>query len=322
VPRPYNLLMFHSLQDEYLKAREVELFYTLDHPLRSVRQRYSFRYCELPPMGTGPQGNLIINCDEYLDRDLTKEVYEEFLRQIHLAEHRFHHMIPFGIVPSALNQQKCLDSFLINQAKYESVRELIKQTEHLGDYHQVKNQVAKQLGLNLPWRDVIHFKKLKTFFEKNEAAQWNDIAQYFPKLRKLVDSLPFKTIGYVMILRNNKGSKLDIHRDIFPRNHACHHINIALDGKPRPFFIYDSFTGKRHYKEPSCISYFFNEFDLHGADACDWASIILRIDGIFKDSFANKIGMSDGVTFDWSFKKPQNFVKERGPIKIWEETDI
>lgn len=314
--------MSHSRHDGPLKNQDLELPYSIPHPHPGVGQRYSFRYCELPAMGTGPQGNLITSCDGYLNRSLVAEAYAEFLDNHHKVTDHFHHMMPFGLVPSELNGQKCLDSYLLNLDRYPSVEKLISDTNEMKSYHDVKNHVATKLGLNLPWKDVIHFKKVKSFFQKNDPADWNSAALHFPQLIRLVETLPFSSVGYVMIMRNNAGSKLDIHRDIFPRNHSCHHINIALDGKPRPFFIYDSVSKTKHYKDSSSLSYFFNEADLHGADASEWSSLTLRIDGVFEEDFAKAIGLKSGVTFNWSYSRPQEFIRNNGHIKVWNETDI
>jgi len=314
--------MFKSSQIEYIDPSNIAINYFISHPNKSLNNRISFKYCDIPTFGVGPNGHPIIDCDEYIDLSLVKIVKDEFINNVGSVSDNLHHMIPFGLVPSELNNQKCLDSYLINLKKYD--QDYIEYSKNITHYHDFKNFMAARFNLNRPWKNVLHFKKLKSFFEKNHASDWNDIAPLFPNLIKLVELLPFKHVGYVMIMRSNENTFLDIHRDIYPRNHKCHHINIALDSNywSKPFFIYDPITKTKHYKNKKTISYFFNECDLHGVDKVFNETLTLRVDGVFEDWFAKKIGVDDGVTFDWAYDKPQDFYKANGGIKIINETDI
>jgi len=311
--------MFKSNQLDYINPNDVGFRYNIPHFENSM---YTFKYCNVPLFGCGESGTPIISCDDYFDLNLLNGLEEEFNENIEKAKHRLHYMTPFGIIPNELNGYKCLDSYLLNIEKYDpgaTYKEYIKNIHH---YHALKNYMAGRFNLNRPWKNVIHLKKLKSFFEKNDDAEWNDIAYLFPKLIKLVNSLPFKTIGYVMVMRNNEDSHLDIHRDIFPRNHTCHHINIAIDKKPRPVYMYDSLTNTKFYKEANSYSYFFNECDLHGADHIFDERLTLRVDGVFSDWFCEKIGLTNGITFDWAYDKPQEFIKANGSVEIIQDTDI
>ena len=311
--------MFKSNQLDYINPEDVSIRYNIPHFETSL---YSFKYCDVPLFGCGNAGTPIINCDDYYDTELLNGLEEEFDNNIEHAKQRLHYMMPFGLVPSDLNNQKCLDSHLLNLDKYDpelTYKDYIKNITH---YHELKNYMANRFNLNKPWKNVIHLKRLKSFFEKNQTAEWNEVAQHFPKLVKLVESLPFKSIGYVMVMRNNENRGLDIHRDIFPRNHNCHHINIAIDKKPRQVFMYDSLTNTKYYKDPESYSYFFNECDLHGADRTFSERLTLRVDGEFEDWFSAKIGLENGITFDWAYDKPQDFYKSNGSIPIIQETDI
>lgn len=316
--------MFNSNQNDYIRPEDAGIYYQVPGVNPTFRNNlYSFRYCDIPLMGCGPSGTPIIDCDEYWDNNLLDGLEEEFNGAIGQSKHRLHYMTPFGLIPEHINNQKCLDSYLLNLEKYDPDFNYTPYIQNINHYHELKNYMLNRFNLNKPWKNVIHLKKLKSFFEKNDSAEWNDVAPLFPKLVKLVESLPFKTIGYVMVMRNQEDSKLDIHRDIYPRNHCCHHINISIDRRPRPVFMYDSHTNIKHYKKQNSLSYFFNEFDLHGADNTFREGLTLRVDGVFKDDFAESIGLVNGVTFDWAYDKPQEFYKQNGRrINIIAETDI
>jgi len=314
--------MYKSSQIDYINPSDVAINYFIPHPNRTLNNRYSYKYCEIPAFGCGPSGQLIIDCDEFVDLSLIDKVKQEFLDTVASVHDNLHYMIPFGLVPKELNGQKCLDSYLLNLKKYD--QNYIEFSKNIHHYHGFKNFMAARFNLNRPWKNVLHIKRLQGFFEKNKQAEWNEIAPLFPNMIKLVDSLPFKHVGYVMIMRSNENTHLDIHRDIYPRNHNCHHINIALDANywSKPFFIYDAITKTKHYKDKKTISYFFNECDLHGVDNIFNETLTMRIDGVFEDWFAEKIGLENSVTFDWAYDKPQDFYKANGGIKVINETDI
>lgn len=315
--------MFKSSQNDYLDPRDVELWYSVPGVNPEFKNKlYTYKYVDVPLFGVGPHGAPIIDCDEWWDTRAVDGVGQEFIDNLHLAWGRLHYMTPFGLVPQELNGAKCLDSYLLNLDKYDPGHTYTRYIQNITHYHVLKNYMAGRFNLNRPWKNVLHIKKLRTFFEKNDPAEWNDLAVHFPKLVKLVNSLPFKHVGYVMIMRSIEGARLDIHRDIYPRNHGCHHINIAIDGRPRPVFTYCSHTGQRYYKKSDSVSYFFNECDLHGADPVPWEGLTLRVDGVFEDWFAQKLGLEDGATFDWSYDKPQTHINSVGKIKIVEDTDI
>lgn len=315
--------MFKSNQIDYINPDEVGFYYSIPNVGPKFNNKmYTFKYVDVPLFGCGVNGTPIINCDKYYDVALLDGLEEEFKDNIERAKHRLHFMTPFGLFPYQLNNSKCLDSYLLNLDKYDPKQTYAPYIQEMDHYHKVKNYMLQRFNLNKPWKNVIHLKKLKSFFEKNNYAEWNEVALYFPKLIKLIESLPFKTIGYVMIMRNNEESKLDIHRDIFPRNHNCHHINIAIDKKPRNVFMYDAHTDTKYYKEPDSYSYFFNECDLHGADYEFHERLTLRVDGVFADWFAEEMGLENGITFDWAYDKPQEFCKSVGKVPIINETDI
>jgi hypothetical protein len=307
---------------DYVNDEIMNIRYTIPHVSDSIKSRYSFRYHELPVFGVGPYGFPIVNCDSYIDLSLLNGISDEFYANLNQSKHRLHKMMPFGLVPEHLNNQKCLDSYLINLDKYDSNHTLSLFGDHNTHYHDYKEHACDYFKLNKPWKDVLHIRKLSTFFEKNNPGTWNDVAHNFPKLCDFIESLPFKHVGYAMIMINNPGSRLDIHRDIWMQNHSAHHINIAIDFKPRSVFIYDAITDTKYYKTENSLSYFFNECDLHGADAVDDSRLTLRVDGQFTDNFARAVGLEGGKTFDWCYDRPTDFIKQNGGVKVYKETDI
>jgi hypothetical protein len=103
-------------------------------------------------------------------------------------------------------------------------------------------------------------------------------------------------------------------------------MNIIFDQKPRPFFVYDAIDRKKIYVNPNCSMYYFNEADLHGVDPEPEPRFMLRVEGVFTDGFAEKIGLkkTDGgfESFDWSYSKPSSYLERTGQLQIYQDTDI
>lgn len=303
---------------DYLPEDKVKLQYYIAN--KEKRLANSFKYYELPIMGIGPEGKSFIELDDYLDLSNLHKIREEYYDGIAKPNNHLVNMIPFGLVPRFVNGgEKCLDSYLMNIYKYDKY-DSWEQTRELS-FHDVKRYYLNRFNLTKPWRRILHLRKPLPFYEKNKSSDWNSSIENFPLLKKLIESLPFEYMGIALIFRSNEDSPLIIHRDSYARTHSSHHINISLSKQSRKVFLYDSLTEQRDYLKDGVMSYTFNEVDFHGADP-QFDHLVLRVDGKFQDWFAKKIGLINGVSFDWNYKKPQEFIKKVGQIKIWNETDI
>lgn len=303
---------------DYLPENFVKLQYYFSN--KDKRKANTFKYYELPTMGLGPEGKSFVELDRYLDLSDLDKVREEYWEGIGKPGNHLVHMVPFGLVPRRINNgEKCLDSYLMNLSKYQK-KVPPKAVENLG-FHDMKRYYLNYFNLTKSWRRVLHLRKPLPFYQKNEASDWNSSIENFPRLKKLIEGLPFKHMGIALIFRSNEDSPLIIHRDSYTRMHSSHHINISLSKESRKTFIYNSITKQREYLPNGIMSYTFNETDLHGADP-QFDHLVLRVDGRFDDAFAKKIGLEDGVSFDWQYDKPQEFIRQVGKIKIWEHTDI
>jgi hypothetical protein len=315
--------MFNSNDRDYLPEELVKIEYQLDHSCDLIRNRVanSFRFYDLEAMGIGPEGREFIELDEYLDLSSLPLVHKEFQENLENALPNSVHMIPFGLVPEEINNEKCLDSYLLNLNRYDPQKDSLSHTKNISNFHDLKQYYLGRFNLIKPWKKVIHFRKPRPFYEKALDTEWNPIVKHFPHTQQLIESLPFKYIGIALVFRANEDAPLIVHRDSYARNLKNHHINIAIDMNPRKVFIYDSVHKTKTYMKPGTMAYTFNETDLHGSEP-GYDQLVLRVDGELEDWFADKIGLKNGITFDWSYDKPQNFIKNYGPIKIWQDTDI
>jgi len=315
--------LFKSKNEDYIDEAKIKIDYNIVHPCPAIRNRIanSFHYYDAPAMGLGEEGRPFIEADDFVDLSNLDKIQEELQNNIGLATESLVHMIPFGLIPEGINDEKCLDAFLLNPLKYGIENDNFTFARKITNFHALKRYYVNKFGLTKSWKRVLHLRTPLPFYEKGNPSTWLPIIQHFPYLRQLAESLPFKHMGIGLIFRSNEDTKLLIHRDSYLRNHSMHHLNVSLSKDSRNVFIYDPIKNIRHYLNPSSRCYTFNECDLHGADP-QFDHLVLRIDGQFQDWFADHIGLKNGVSFDWAYDRPQEQIKQSGPIKVWNETDV
>jgi hypothetical protein len=315
--------MYRTNSDDYLPESKVKIIYHLDHPHPKVdsRNSNSFRYYDLPPMGLGPEGKLFIPLDEHIDLSDIDGVRCEIEDNMQYAAENLVYMTPFGLIPQHINDEKCLDSYLLNAEKYGIREDAYSYASKIDNYHALKRYYISKFNITKSWKRVFHFRRPLPFYEKGNPTDWKNNIDRFPKLRRLIESLPFKHMGIALIFRSKEDNRLLIHRDSYARNHCLQHINISLSKQNRRVFVYDPISNTRTYLDSDTRSYTFNECDLHGADP-QFDHMVLRIDGQFEDWFCKKLGYENNVSFDWGYYRPQDYIRQVGSINIWNDTDI
>ena len=298
-------------------------WYELNHPLFSKVP--TFKYYDAPIMGVGPESKPFIRIDNYIDTSNFGEIYEEI-------ERNKDQLVPFtkglvlnGVVPNEINNGvKSIDSYLTNQEKYLNF-DYVSGIKDLQTLSLVKSYFYKHFNITEAWQGVCHMREYSTYANKNQPSKWLNHAQYFPKLTKFIESLPYRVLGYALFfISNGNDEPVFVHRDIFHKaHHKSNFINIMFDKKPRPFFLYDAITKEKVYLDNDCCMYMFNESDLHGVDPETDVRYMLRVEGLFNDDFATEIGLRKHTdyfeSFDWSYNKPQQTLSQ---IKIYEDTDL
>jgi hypothetical protein len=125
--------------------------------------------------------------------------------------------------------------------------------------------------------------------------QKNLFEDYFPGLLNWINNLEiFQTItdAYIMTV-DSGGIPFEHHHPPVDDNDISKlsefvHIRPNLD---RPFYVRDSLTRKKHYIDTRVA--YWNDQDSHGGDIIFKPSYSLRIDGVFTDSFKEKILKND-----------------------------
>jgi hypothetical protein len=306
--------------------QEFLTYYYLKHP--EFSKRVTFKYYDAPIMGLGPKGLPFIRMNDYIDDSEFPAIYQEL-------ENNKQNLVPYtkglvvnGIVPKEYNGGvKSIDSYLLNPDKYINF-DYEQDISHLDTLSKVKSYFYNKFNVPEAWQGVCHMREFTTYENKNKPSNWLPLSDHFPLLKKFVDSLPFKSLGYALffISNGNGNDPVFVHRDIF---HQAHHksnfINITFDKQPRPFFLFDGITKEKIYLDTDCSMYMFNESDLHGVDLENRPRYMLRVEGVFTDDFAEKIGLikyNDYYeAFDWSYPKPRNFLESIG-LNLYKDTDI
>jgi hypothetical protein len=302
------------------------LHYELKHP--TLRRIPTFRYYDLPVMGISQDAHPFIKIDRYIDTTDFPSIHNELIQNIHFLNPHTKGLVVNGIVPKMHNNGfKSIDSILLNPHKYINFQ-YENDIKDLTTLSSVKSYFYQKFQIPEAWKGVCHLRAFTNYANKSLPSSWLEHAFHFPRLVKFVNSLPFKSLGYAVFFISNGNGKdaAFIHRDTFHKRHAkSHFINILFDQKPRPFFLYDALKMKKTYIPDDCCMYYFNESDLHGVDPENESRFMLRVEGVFTDEFAKRIGLfreADAYeSFDWDYPYPKRFIKENG-LNICQETDV
>ncbi|MFZ3229646.1 MAG: hypothetical protein WA160_05545 [Pseudobdellovibrio sp.] len=313
--------IYRSDEGPYTK-KDFEVVVELPH--KSVPNFITFKHCNLPIMGIGPKGpeNAFMIFDKYFDLSVLKKIYAEIIEAKQKKHLIFNQIVAIGIIPTQANKQKSIDSYIHNINKYayddkwkEDINKLTRRGDikiYFHDYFNIKNA----------WDGIAMLRKYTGIYaDKTQPSEWLSLIEHFPLLRRFVESLPFKYIGYVMVFKSTGKNPVFIHRDSYPANNTVNFINFRLSPKKRPFFIYDFNTDKKIYVNENAQSYFFNEIDAHGIDQETESHLTLRVEGQFLDAFKSQIGINNFDTFNWEFEHCRQYLNS-GQFKIENNTDI
>lgn len=315
------MLIYRNEEGPYTKS-DFEVKVKLPHPL--VPDFITYRHCNLPVMGVGPKGPS--RPFAYFDKDIDTSFLKHIRSEVCAGEEKrilaFNKIVANGIIPFRINGQKSIDSYIDNISKYEKDKAWIESINKLTRKGDIKIFFHDYFNIRTAWEGIAMFRKYNGLYEdKSQPSEWLGLIEHFPTLRKFVDSLPFKYVGYVMIFKSTGKNPVLIHRDYYPTNHTVNFINFRLEQKPRPFFLYDFYTDKKTYIEQGSDAYFFNEIDPHGLDQEEETRLTLRVEGQFLDSFKDQMGLGNSDTFNWEFEHCRSFLAAN-KFKIEPSTDI
>jgi hypothetical protein len=133
-------------------------------------------------------------------------------------------------------------------------------------------------------------------FNKAVAADchWTDNAQKFPTLVEFIKTLPFESIGRVLLFMTEANNLTVPHFDVLNEEQRAvkpHDDFIWFTTKPttKGIYVMDGDTLEKTYTDPSKKFIWWNEMDYHGTDAVSHFSFSIRIDGKFKPDVREKL---------------------------------
>lgn len=124
---------------------------------------------------------------------------------------------------------------------------------------------------------------------KTEKCEWTYYAEQLPEVVEFIKTLPFKSIGRIMLIFDKGEASITPHRD-HVYSDQCHEFIWFNSNKKKKFYVYHS--GVKKYIT-SYSAWFDTVNQFHGADPAGELNYSIRVDGIFTDEFRKKIPTPD-----------------------------
>jgi hypothetical protein len=120
-----------------------------------------------------------------------------------------------------------------------------------------------------------------------EDCAWTDNAKHFPSLVKFIETLPFESIGRVILFMTEANNSTVPHYDVLNEAQRKQKPNddfiwFTTKQESKSVYVMDETTLERVYPDPTKKFVWFNEMDFHGTEAVKHFSFSIRIDGKFK----------------------------------------
>lgn len=143
-----------------------------------------------------------------------------------------------------------------------------------------------------PWSFIFVLKPNNFSTKSQDLQPWeNCVNRDFFHTRKFIETLPFKSIGRVVIYGSSPNMAVPCHRDQPMSNQLDHHINFNPGGY-RPVYVYDSYHDTKTYLDSDYRLYGYNVRDYHGVDSIDHFSYTVRVDGTYNDVVLEQLSES------------------------------
>lgn len=148
-----------------------------------------------------------------------------------------------------------------------------------------------KFGVYFPWKAYVELIPNDRWTDKSssEGKAFTKRARAFlPKTIALVESLPFEEIGRANVMGLEANDHGTVHRDGDPEEQEAPDQFITIcPSKNKRLYLWDESSKTKTFVTPR--AYWFNDFDYHGVEADPFFRYSLRVDGVFKESFLEKI---------------------------------
>jgi hypothetical protein len=140
-----------------------------------------------------------------------------------------------------------------------------------------------------PWKVYVELIPNRYWTDKATPKDFTRIAKtFFPKTIAFVKSLPFEHIGRCNVMGLEANDHGTVHRDGDPaeQGEPDHFMTFCPAGDKR-LFLWDE--GTRTKTPVTGRAYWFNDHDYHGVDADPFFRYSIRVDGVFRPDFLEKL---------------------------------
>jgi hypothetical protein len=266
-----------------------------------------FEYEPSPVCGIGKNQIPILSMDNYIDTSRNDELHFECCKGLALTEQHKMAMYPGELhISEKQNGKISFSEMLYRLTDYDPYGHHQSNLEEIERTAENPRQAIYKymyfcMGADIPWFFALYLRNQEFSSKlKTPDVLWTDSAKrYFPKIIEYVEQLPFQEIGRVLFFTTYPNAGVTAHRDYYIEDHKDQNINLFFSGGWRPSFVWDDVNHKKIYLEKGSTSYFFNNRDYHGVDKESNFRYTLRVDGVFKKSLQDELGLVDG----WVWKK-------------------
>jgi hypothetical protein len=131
------------------------------------------------------------------------------------------------------------------------------------------------------------------YFDLDKADLWQPTAatEEFASLMDFIATLPFKSLGRMLIMYDSVSNPIPAHRD-HVETQICHEFIWLRTNLRKRFYLLNPTTNERLYVT-SYSAWFDSVNQFHGSDGVEGLSFSIRVDGTFTDEFRKKIPFTD-----------------------------
>lgn len=184
-----------------------------------------------------------------------------------------------------LERLKSLDSYISEKIKYyiQAQREDYFLNAYRLDSKSPHQPGAREIWLSKPTSGEADYNDL----DNTKLWQRSEDAENFPLLMDFIGTLPFKSLGRMIIIYDDVPRPVPAHRDHL-ETEICYDFVWFRTNLRKPFYMLNHKTNEKKYVE-SYSAWFDSVNQFHGVDPEEGLSFSIRVDGIFTDEFKARI---------------------------------
>jgi hypothetical protein len=151
-----------------------------------------------------------------------------------------------------------------------------------------------RFGVYFPWKAYVELIPNRSWDDKSNAAGkafTRTARAFFPKTIAFASSLPFSEIGRCNVMGLEAHDYGTVHRDGDPAEQEAPDQFITFcPARNKKLFLWDESEKKKVAVEAR--AFWFNDFDFHGVDEDPFFRYSIRVDGVFRPEFLERVKAS------------------------------